>query len=203
MLMCTRVLRLASVCALRLPTTSSAEVPAAGTHNIKRASPDALGQHGRRNTDQKDQLYFASRSIRQWRGQASLTYVSRVSNSCLRRKSPTRKTFGVCASACDQRHLRRPERSPLHDVRQHARRCLVGQPAGEFVFSHGRDCDRQDRRTGGARRDRTDDLLLAKQALSQLSYGPAVTAPKQKREWWAWEDLNFRPHAYQARALTN
>ena len=29
-----------------------------------------------------------------------------------------------------------------------------------------------DRRSGGARRDRTDDLLLAKQALSQLSYGP-------------------------------
>jgi hypothetical protein len=27
-------------------------------------------------------------------------------------------------------------------------------------------------RPGGARRDRTDDLLLAKQALSQLSYGP-------------------------------
>ena len=25
--------------------------------------------------------------------------------------------------------------------------------------------------------------------------------PTQK--WWAWEDLNFRPHAYQARALTN
>jgi hypothetical protein len=28
------------------------------------------------------------------------------------------------------------------------------------------------RRVGGASRDRTDDLLLAKQALSQLSYGP-------------------------------
>ena len=28
---------------------------------------------------------------------------------------------------------------------------------------------------GGARRDRTDDLLLAKQALSQLSYGPLGT----------------------------
>jgi hypothetical protein len=26
--------------------------------------------------------------------------------------------------------------------------------------------------TGGARRDRTDDLMLAKHALSQLSYGP-------------------------------
>ena len=30
---------------------------------------------------------------------------------------------------------------------------------------------------GGARRDRTDDLLLAKQALSQLSYGPALRYP--------------------------
>jgi hypothetical protein len=27
-------------------------------------------------------------------------------------------------------------------------------------------------RSGGARRDRTDDLVLAKHALSQLSYGP-------------------------------
>src|SRR4051812_2925979 len=27
-------------------------------------------------------------------------------------------------------------------------------------------------RSGGARRDRTDDLMLAKHALSQLSYGP-------------------------------
>ena len=60
------------------------------------------------------------------------------------------------------------------------------------------------RRAGGARRDRTDDLMLAKHALSQLSYGPgyrdkALVALR----WWAWEDLNFRPHAYQARALTN
>ena len=30
---------------------------------------------------------------------------------------------------------------------------------------------------GGGRRDRTDDLLLAKQALSQLSYGPVGAAP--------------------------
>ena len=28
------------------------------------------------------------------------------------------------------------------------------------------------KKTGGANRDRTGDLLLAKQALSQLSYGP-------------------------------
>ena len=31
---------------------------------------------------------------------------------------------------------------------------------------------RRSTRTGGARRDRTDDLMLAKHALSQLSYGP-------------------------------
>ena len=31
---------------------------------------------------------------------------------------------------------------------------------------------RHQEKAGGANRDRTDDLLLAKQALSQLSYGP-------------------------------
>ncbi len=33
---------------------------------------------------------------------------------------------------------------------------------------------------GGARRNRTDDLLLAKQALSQLSYGPATHGTSAK-----------------------
>jgi hypothetical protein len=77
---------------------------------------------------------------------------------------------------------------------------------------------------GGARRDRTDDLMLAKHALSQLSYGPVARSATEVRnqnseysdfrlqfsefcppsaDWWAWEDLNLRPHAYQARALTN
>ena len=56
--------------------------------------------------------------------------------------------------------------------------------------------------SGGANRDRTDDLKLAKLALSQLSYGPVVML-RSWIGWWAWEDLNFRPHAYQARALTN
>jgi len=40
---------------------------------------------------------------------------------------------------------------------------------------------------GGARRDRTDDLLLAKQALSQLSYGPAryqVSGVRCQRSGW-------------------
>ena len=30
---------------------------------------------------------------------------------------------------------------------------------------------------------------------------PVESAPADS--WWAWEDLNFRPHAYQACALTN
>ena len=57
---------------------------------------------------------------------------------------------------------------------------------------------------GGADRDRTDDLRLAKPALSQLSYSPTRAALLGGLpDWWAWEDLNFRPHAYQACALTN
>ena len=40
------------------------------------------------------------------------------------------------------------------------------------VVRHPPSVVRVDLRSGGARRDRTDDLLLAKQALSQLSYGP-------------------------------
>jgi hypothetical protein len=70
---------------------------------------------------------------------------------------------------------------------------------------------------GGADRDRTGDLKLAKLALSQLSYGPqgSELSPRPSANavlrplilttdpWWAWEELNFRPHAYQARALTN
>ena len=34
---------------------------------------------------------------------------------------------------------------------------------------------------GGARRDRTDDLMLAKHALSQLSYGPIWAVPEGTR----------------------
>jgi hypothetical protein len=67
----------------------------------------------------------------------------------------------------------------------------------------------------GAGRDRTDDLLRARQALSQLSYNPKIFETLSDIEfkkipddrffhpWWARVDLNYRPHAYQACALTN
>ena len=73
------------------------------------------------------------------------------------------------------------DRSPLHDVRQPAPRDR-GSTRYKFKFmdEHWVGCAHVGLPTeaagaakiGGARRDRTDDLLLAKQALSQLSYGP-------------------------------
>ena len=72
------------------------------------------------------------------------------------------------------------------------RRCVLG---AEFL-----------RKAGGANRDRTGDLLLAKQALSQLSYGPRAASRcccSRGRSWWVWVDLNHRPHPYQGCALTN
>ena len=61
-------------------------------------------------------------------------------------------------------------------------------------------------RSGGAGRDRTDDLKLAKLPLSQLSYSPLRTRVAVSSHpisaWWAWIDSNYRPHAYQACALT-
>ena len=54
----------------------------------------------------------------------------------------------------------------------------------------------------GARGIRTPDILLAKQALYQLSYGPDKRELDDKRQRWDWEELNLRPHAYQACALT-
>ena len=52
---------------------------------------------------------------------------------------------------------------------------------------------------GGANRDRTGDLLVANQTLSQLSYGPDFG----DGYWWVWEELHPRPHPYQGCALTN
>jgi hypothetical protein len=69
--------------------------------------------------------------------------------------------------------------------------------------------------SGGADWNRTSDPLLAKQVLSQLSYSPSMcwkeSVPdvwcmvlrKSGLRWWAWIELNYRPRAYQARALTN
>ena len=57
---------------------------------------------------------------------------------------------------------------------------------------------------GGGDRTRTDDPLPAKQVLSPLSYTPTPGGGARGcARWWAWVDSNYRPHAYQACALTD
>src|SRR6266571_6881854 len=80
---------------------------------------------------------------------------------------------------------------------------------------------------GGADRNRTDDPLLAKQVLSQLSYSPVLSGRRTEDRsgasetfhpprffrlpssvirllaWWVWMDSNHRPPPYQDGALTN
>ena len=70
---------------------------------------------------------------------------------------------------CEQatRTLATQKRAHAHAVRRNfgATKLRYRDVAASRIRSYGS-------RSGGARRDRTDDLLLAKQALSQLSYGP-------------------------------
>jgi hypothetical protein len=51
-----------------------------------------------------------------------------------------------------------------------------------------------------ASKTRVDALCRARFTLLSCMAAPRVA---NGEAWWAWEDLNFRPHAYQARALTN
>jgi hypothetical protein len=58
---------------------------------------------------------------------------------------------------------------PIHNVKQPKNKRRLD------AFSHSQfRLSQRGQETGGAERDRTDDLLLAKQALSQLSYGPTL-----------------------------
>ena len=54
--------------------------------------------------------------------------------------------------------------SSLHDVNNKSIQAFAQNGKTYSLFME---------RAGGARRDRTDDIVLAKHALSQLSYGPS------------------------------
>jgi hypothetical protein len=57
---------------------------------------------------------------------------------------------------------------------------------------------------GGDERARTAGLLRAREALSQLSYIPPDSGPTSSMsDWWAFLDLNQRPHPYQRCALAD
>jgi hypothetical protein len=68
---------------------------------------------------------------------------------------------------CPRKRASKRALHPIHNVKQpkNKRRLDAFLSFSISSFSRGQE-------TGGAERDRTDDLLLAKQALSQLSYGP-------------------------------
>src|SRR5690606_4118120 len=76
---------------------------------------------------------------------------------------------------------------PIHDVIQQktrqqflaAGRRISSMDEMKFDRLSNRSCAAA--KIGGARRDRTDDLLLAKQALSQLSYGPVSRSQTPQR----------------------
>jgi hypothetical protein len=61
------------------------------------------------------------------------------------------------------------------------------------------------RQTGSNRRpEACKATALPTELCPQLASSQASgLCPTSHTIWWAWEDLNFRPHAYQARALTN
>ncbi len=132
------------------------------------------------------------------------------------RINPTRKTL-ACASpsrsstsivcttnalGARQRLRRRSGISPLYDVKKSASR-----------FAGGKDALSMDAvwwsQTGSNRRPPACKAGALPTELWPQSRRPiahqrqAIHRRPNTRTWWAWEDLNFRPHAYQARALTN
>ena len=50
---------------------------------------------------------------------------------------------------------------------------------------------------------KTNAFRARNRAAAFVHERPAEPKLQSSEGWWAWEDLNFRPHAYQARALTN
>ncbi len=63
-------------------------------------------------------------------------------------------------------------RKPRPGIRSHETIGLRSSSSPTWIPAHVRSTPLEG--SGGARRDRTDDLMLAKHALSQLSYGPSL-----------------------------
>jgi hypothetical protein len=124
-------------------------------------------------------------------------------------------------SITEASHFRNRSLSHFHLVKEHSeRRTQTGAPHG--MLESGDSPLASCLLNGGAERDRTADLLRARQALSQLSYSPKKQTPPRgtlhdascKRDknpssscplplvWWVWADSNCRPHPYQGCALT-
>ena len=106
------------------------------------------------------------------------------------------------------------DRSPLYDVRYHARRRPSGLRmridfsrtmmkgvllAGYLsIFNSIWWSQTGSNRRPHACKARALPTELLPQGGEKLGWEGGAA-----HDWWAWEDSNFRPHAYQARALTN
>ncbi len=70
------------------------------------------------------------------------------------------------------------------EIRRRVHRPCTGMKNGRALKEAPAQLIVLKRLTSGANRDRTDDLLLAKQALSQLSYGPEPAKIVRSRLGW-------------------
>ena len=118
---------------------------------VGRPSPDCIDLKDQLASDRSDGVRSSSRHVAS--SQLALAQCSEIAcpvATCVTiepRSDPT-------SSRCETARARRKRRSSMTGAERHSLRTS------------------RNPRSGGARRDRTDDLLLAKQALSQLSYGP-------------------------------
>ena len=100
------------------------------------------------------------------------------SSSCVPRQSATRRSFDHQAAG-----LRAMQANPfIHDVNQQDARSFKRRnwlyEVSTAICRNTQHC-----LDGGARRDRTDDLKLAKLPLSQLSYGPVSPTVRSQPPW--------------------
>jgi hypothetical protein len=83
-------------------------------------------------------------------------------------------TVARCRRFCKRRALCARRNSIVSDVLGNESPMASSESSGDHDATRHSLLPVRPIPTGGARRDRTDDLMLAKHALSQLSYGPVM-----------------------------
>jgi hypothetical protein len=126
--------------------------------------PGCQGSESKHQSGSADQQSMA----RHWKDQLQ-GFASPPSREGVRSGAPRHVPDAVQAHA--PRAMARKVKSLLHNVKDLDHQSQATGKSCLVLWVAAFDAERN-RRPGGARRDRTDDLLLAKQALSQLSYGP-------------------------------
>jgi hypothetical protein len=132
------------------------------THQAK-AQPISLGKEGR----PEHLTLYVVRIAQKDRFIRSVITTKQTNQKSIRLNPNIHLTAEICA---DSAGYAPQALVPLYNVN-----CLrVGARLTTELVSLQSQKNKED---GGARRDRTDDLMLAKHALSQLSYGPELKAP--------------------------